>query len=67
MTPEEIREKLIELLHEDQPLKDFEALIERAIESDREACAAIADSYADIYHNTARHIAAAIRARGKAR
>lgn len=40
--------------------------IRAAVEEKQKECAAIADSYADIYHNTARHIAAAIRARGKA-
>lgn len=45
MTPKEIREKLIELLEESQPLKDFERLISEAVEAERRSCAALAYRY----------------------
>lgn len=39
--------------------------VQSAVADARKEDAAIADSYDGIYHNTARHIAAAIRARGE--
>jgi hypothetical protein len=59
MISESIRERLIELLSESQPLKDFELLIADAVAAEREACAqaceVIADNAWDQYKGRGAH------------
>lgn len=72
MTPEERAKKITLIGYKDRDAlvqhmrKQAATAIRAAVEEERKECSTIADSYDGIYHNTARHIAAAIRARGKA-
>lgn len=72
MTPEERARTVVERfegneywIDKDQGTADVAAAIRAAVEAERKECATIADSYDGMYHNTARHIAFAIRARTK--